>query len=670
MTMKIRLTSTIYILIGFASNLFSQTSSSSTFEIEEVVISAGPTKINVEESPRSISVIKAQEIIQSEAVSVGEILETLPGIDYRQRGPIGIQADLSIRGGSFEQNALILNGVRVSAPQTGHHLMDLTFDPEDIKRIEVVRGGTAPYIGMGAFSGAINILTGPGDSDSFLGTIEAGGNGYSRIKARLDFGKEKYRQRIALSNAKTNGHIENTDATMMIGSYSSYLETDFGLFKFELSFADKKFGAQNFYTSTYPTQYEETQTYRGQLSWERSTKNIDLFVAMHTRIHDDMFELYRVHEDYYQSTIDSISNNEILIMGNDTAPSWYNSPNYHKSLTSGLVANALYKNKLGYTSLRIDARNESVYSNLLGTQEWAEDGLFQNDSILTNGDGRFNTELALSHTFQKNKFSLSMTSGMFNSTYGTYLLPAVNTTFKVGENQMLSYLFASANRSVRLPSYTDLYYKIGGAQGSQDLLPELSNNYEIGYRWIYNLKSGRKITFENSLFRRDGENLIDWVKFDGEEITRATNLREVTFDGIESSLTFSNTKTLGNVGNSLQVSYSAINASETSSGFQSNYVLDFLRRKFDIKALIVLPDFKISQSDTRFDFSVRYSIQERINSSRVGILSSTLSGYFNGEKMRAFIRVDNALDAEIIDIGSIQLPGRWVRAGITITIDN
>jgi len=246
----------------------------------------------------------------------------------------------------------------------------------------------------------------------------------------------------------------------------------------------------------------------------------------------------------------------------------------------------------------------------------------------------------------------------------------VNTTFKVGENQMLSYLFASANRSVRLPSYTDLYYTIGGAQGSQDLLPELSNNYEIGLRWIYNIKPGRKITLENSLFRRDGENLIDWVKYDGEEITRATNLREVTFEGVESSLTFLDNKTSGNIGNSLQISYSAINASETSSGFQSNYVLDFIRRKFDVTALIALPDFNFLQSDTRFDLSVRYSIQERTNSSRVGILSSTLSGYFNSKKMSAFIRIDNALDAEIIDIGSVQLPGRWMRAGITIIIDD
>ena len=159
-----------------------------------------------------------------------------------------------------------------------------------------------------------------------------------------------------------------------------------------------------------------------------------------------------------------------------------------------LTANALYTSKYGYTALRLDARNEAVYSNLLGTQEWAEEGLFSGDSIFTNGDSRFNTEFAVSHGVEKGRFSTSLTAGIFNSSrFGTFFIPGFNTTLKLGKEKVSSYLFASANRSVRQPSFTDLYYSIGGAQGSQDLKPELSNNYEAGFRIIYKFNSGGKI---------------------------------------------------------------------------------------------------------------------------------------------------------------------------------
>ena len=109
-------------------------------------------------------------------------------------------------------------------------------------------------------------------------------------------------------------------------------------------------------------------------------------------------------------------------MGNDTAASWYTAPNNHKSHTHGLTANALYTSKYGYTALRLDARNESIYSNLLGTQEWAEAGFFSGDSIFTNGDSRFNTEFAVSHRVEKGRFSASLTTGLFNSSrFGAFL---------------------------------------------------------------------------------------------------------------------------------------------------------------------------------------------------------------------------------------------------------
>ena len=75
----------------------------SAIQIKEVVVIAAPGEIAAKDYPRSISIITSKEIVQSGAVSIGESLEIVSGVDMRQRGPLGVQSDLTIRGGSFEQ---------------------------------------------------------------------------------------------------------------------------------------------------------------------------------------------------------------------------------------------------------------------------------------------------------------------------------------------------------------------------------------------------------------------------------------------------------------------------------------------------------------------------------------------------------------------------------------
>ena len=143
----------------------------------EVIEFGGFSGATREEAPRSISVLSTREVAGTGALSVADVLEFAPGVDVRTRGPVGIQTDVSIRGGSFEQFALIVDGVRWSAPHTGHHLMNLPIDAEDLSRVSVVRGGAGALVGTGGFSGAIALQTARADSDETTGgavTAEAG----------------------------------------------------------------------------------------------------------------------------------------------------------------------------------------------------------------------------------------------------------------------------------------------------------------------------------------------------------------------------------------------------------------------------------------------------------------------------------------------------------------
>jgi vitamin B12 transporter len=638
-----------------------------SIQIKEVVVIATPGEIEAKDSPRSISVISSEEIIQSGAVSIGETLELVTGVDLRQRGALGVQSDLTIRGGSFEQVALLVNGVRWSAPHTGHHLMDITFDPEDIHRIEVVRGGASPFVGKGAFSGAVQLFTGPASTNKTLLSIGAGSFGLFRAKATVDFGSTNVRHRVALSRTSTSGYGENTDAAMILGSYASTVSSDLGLFKFQLGVADKAFGAQNFYTASYPSQYEETRTLQSQLSWEKSLGDFNLFAAAYVRSHTDRFELYRESEGYYEPTADGL-----FVMGDDTAATWYRGPNRHISIVKGVTMNALHSSSLGKTAFRVDLRDEAIYSNLLGTEEGAVGGAFEGDSIYSRADHRFTNEVALSHRIESGRFASTLNVSVIGMDSTTFILPGADLTMRLDTDGNALW-FGSVNRSVRQPSFTDLYYNLGGAQGSIDLEPELSDNFETGVRINMALSETSSLKFEQTAFIRQGHNLIDWVRYEGSLTTQAANLRDVTFNGVETSLLL---RCKNN--NSIGVSYTSIKASESSVGFESNYVLDFLRHKLDIRTSLSLPADLI--------LSLRYSLQDReggyyippvegaeageeIEFLPVGLLGATLSREFMEGKLKANVRVDNVLDVALVDIGNVMLPGRWVRASLTFVFN-
>jgi len=645
-------------------SIIAQIDSLHYISIPEVVISTCPGNLSPKEAPRSISIILPQEIINAASTSLGEVLEGVAGFDLRERGAFGIQSDISIRGGSFEQTAMIINGVRWSAPHTAHHLMDVTFDVEDISRIEVLKGGSSPFLGTGALSGTASIFTGPGRENKAFASIKAGSFGMLRIKSTVDFGSQNFRHRFAVSRLSTTGYVENTDAKMMLASYSSSLIHEAGLFNFSISSANKAFGAQNFYTASYPTQYEETETLQSQLSWEQSYGNLKLQGALHIRNHNDMFELFRESEDFYENTADGF-----YVMNGDTAAlyapgaSWYHGPNRHKSLTKGTSGSAVYDGSLGFTAFRFDLRKESVFSNVLGKLEGALEG----DTVLTKGDSRTTNESAISHRFSAGRFATTVTGGITNGVFGTFFLPGATLTMRL-EEEGSALLFGSANRSMRQPSFTDLYYNIGGAQGSIDLQPEWSDNFETGIRVSLDINEKQALSFEQALFIRQGHNLIDWVRFAGEDTTRATNFREVTFTGMETSLKLKNVN-----GNYIEAHYTAMKASESSSGFESNYVLDFLKHQLNVRALITLPG--------EINLTFRYSLQDReggyynpvdeIEEEFVplNLFGVSISKNFMDGKLNTNLRVDNVLDIEVHDIGNVRLPGRMIRVGLNFALD-
>ena len=639
---------------------FTATFGQDTLSIPEAVVQTTFTETQAA-SPRNLVTLDPEVITSAAQPSLDGLLETVPGIDARQRGPWGAQTDLSIRGGTFEQVALWVGGIRWSAPHTAHHLLNLPIDPEDIQQVQVVRGGSGA-LGSGGVTGGIVLHTGPGDTNGTEVSVEGGSYGWNRIRARHDWGQDQTRHRISLSRAATDGYQDNTDLAMTRLRYAGRKVTENGTFNLQAGGMSSAFGAQDFYTASFPQQFEQVGLWQGQLTWQHEVRGWNVEAGVHHRNHSDRFELFREGEGYYVESADGI-----LTSDNGPVPGWYQGANQHVSAVSGARGGARRVTDWGETLISADFRREGVVSNRLGLAEYGRG----DSSIYALGDRRTNLDVGVGQRIHLGRVTARALAAwnMNSAADGPRFIPEASLTLRIDDTGR-AVAFASARRSVRMPSYTDLYYTVGGAQGSQDLLPEEAEHLEFGYRLTGELGDGHRLVLSQHLFHRWGRNLIDWVRFNGSSITQATNLRSVNFTGQEFALSVKATETAPAL-RYLTVSLTFMEADETSTGFESNYVLDILNSKADVVlGFRPLNDWMVD---------VRWSAQDRnggyfdpvqgmeLDFDPVQLVGATVRWTPESLPIAAHVRVDNALDAQYVDIGNVNQPGRWIRAGLTWT---
>ena len=126
--------------------------------LETVIVTGTFSPIAETEIDRSVTVIETadQDLLQNNWV---DYLKLSPSLDLRQRAANDVQGDLSIRGSTFGQALVLLNGLRMDDVQSGHHDMDLPVPSELIARIEILRGAGSTLYGSDAMAGSLNVIT-------------------------------------------------------------------------------------------------------------------------------------------------------------------------------------------------------------------------------------------------------------------------------------------------------------------------------------------------------------------------------------------------------------------------------------------------------------------------------------------------------------------------------
>jgi iron complex outermembrane receptor protein len=295
---------------------------------------------------KTLHQIKKEEIKLMPVASIDGLLEQLASADIRTRGVNGTQADISLRGGTFDQVIVLLNGVNITDPQTGHYNLDIPVDISNIERIEIIQGVQALILGINPYSGAVNIVTKQNTENNVK--IKLSGGSFNSYMQNFSVHKAGKRNEITFSasNNQSKGYKPNTDYNMQDAYFQSVFRTkSAGRYELQLAYQQKKYGANGFYSLTYPDQYDNTRTFYGAINWNYAIKNLQLHSQVYYRGHTDRFELFRYPEKI---------------------PVWYVGHNYHLNNTSGFKINMNMPIAYGKFTAGGEIRKENIFSSVLG----------------------------------------------------------------------------------------------------------------------------------------------------------------------------------------------------------------------------------------------------------------------------------------------------------------
>lgn len=641
---KISVLASTYTLVAQPMATFAQTDSvevSKNVDMEEVVIGGRRKATTYSEQTRAVMVMTKDELEVLPASTLGDLLEHVAGVDIRQRGGHGVQADLMVRGGTFDQVLVLFNGINITDPQTGHHNLNVPIDYGAIDRIEVLHGPGARVYGQGAFSGAINIITIPKNDNEINASILIGEHGLLKTGTTINLKGKRISTKIAASTAKSNGYTPNTDFNSVNFFTHSKIAVLKGIIDIQAGIQDKGFGAQAFYTPKYPEQFEKTSTLFASETYSLALGNFSVVHSAYFRKHYDRFELFR-----------------------RISPVWYTSHNYHSTNVAGATLGGNFDYGIGKLRFGSEFRHESILSTNLGHILAIPIKVKGEDSIYyTKGKFRNWVNIFIENSLFIKNFSVS-TGGMV--TFGPIEKPEISWGADLGYNLTQTIkVFASVNSTFRTPTFTDLYYTGPTNEGNPNLEPEKAITYELGIKTQH-----KKTNSSIFAFIRNGNNIIDWVKFTSDQVKWTTyNHTNVNSLGFEFSLSHLFEKNL--IISSLIVNYSFTETIRESGSVISYYTLDYLKHKLSVSS-----NHKIWK---KFYFNWSIVAQDRAGT-YTDFTSNTEKPYtpfalintkisWIDKQFDIFIDVQNAMNNKYFDIGNIPQPGKWISAGAKFAIN-
>ena len=611
-----------------------------TINLKEITINSSRIELQYLESGRIISIIDKSEIQNAPVQDIQDLLKYVAQIDVRQRGIDGTQSDISVRGGSFEQTLILLNGVPINDPQTGHHNMNLPVDIESVARIEILKGPGARVFGPNSFTGAINIITVNADEEILKASIATGEDAYFKGTLASSYYVQNYENYAAISYKRSDGFMHNTDFKIGNLFYQINSKQEYGETKFQAGYTNKEFGANSFYSPNFPEQYEKTKTTFVNLNFESNTKII-IKPNVYWRRNKDHFRLVRDQPDFYT--------------------------NNHLTDVIGGNIDFEFSSVFGVSNFGVAMQNQHIFSNVLGDiidkpiSVVGEPGFFY-----THEKTRTNHSAYIDHFYKVGK--LSINGGMFSYytkdfDFGFY--PGIDFSYNIKDNIAF---FASINKSLRLPSFTDMYYSGPDRQGNIDLKPEQTVAFEVGAKLIKKV-----IQINTSYFYRHANRLIDWAYVDSLGMYKSLNVNDINTHGLEISTVVKLNYLLPqqNLLQSVKFSYSGLNMSKYAGDYESLYVLDYLKHSISFQLNHKIYN-KFGASwyviyNNREGFYQDLTTNTKKNYKAYTLVDAQI--YWKNSRIKIYINATNVFDSKYVSLAYVPMPGRWINGGIKVNLN-
>jgi vitamin B12 transporter len=590
----------IYFLVSFfISSLIvtAQENKPKIDSLQEVIISSTRIDLPFSKNSRTIQLITAEDMKKAGVTNVADALQQIAGIDIRRRGTNGTQADLYIRGGSFDQTLLLVDGIKVDDAQTGHHTMNLALPIEVIKRIEIIKGPAARIFGQNAFNGAINIIT--KDVPDTDVSLSVQGGSYNQFNAAVTAGisLDDSSHIIHYSKNTSEGYRYNTD----FDNQNFVLKSTFNKKNLPIamliSLSDRNFGANGFYASPAAiNQYEETMASligfstvikKGNFTWK-------------PRVY------WRRNEDEY-----------VFVRNN---PSIYR--NLHISNKIAAELNGSYTSNIGVTGFGIETAKVYLSSNNLGD------------------NNRFVSTLFLEHRLELFDNKMDITPGVavtYFSDFKFFAFPGIDIGYQVLDNLRV---YGNLGYTYRVPTFTDLNYQSPTTIGNPDLEPEKAFSQEIGLKW-----NVARLNASVAVFNRDSNRLIDYVKMQNSDPWQPQNIQDVTTKGFETQLDYA--FTINSFNQKVQLGYSFLDDTIKQSTFTfSQYSVNSL--KHQVVGSYYMQFFK------NFTNSILYRYSERTSGDSYSVVD--LGAAYTLKAFEFSLFANNIFNAEYTETNFVPMP--------------
>jgi outer membrane cobalamin receptor len=554
------------------------------------------------ESDRSVNLIspRDQPLVSN---SVVDLLRQDSSLNLQARAANGVQADLSIRGTTFEQSLILLNGLRINDPETGHLNLDIPVPLDAVTRIDILHGSGSTFYGSDAIGGAVNLLTRP-PAPGLNVVASAGGGSYSSIEQHLraSYTDGPVAEQLTGSRDTSDGFIADRNYSSNALASETWLNLKPGTTDILLATSDRPYGANLFY-GPYPS-WERTKGWFASIQQQLGQQTAASFGY---RRHTDLFVLFVDQPDIYE-------NNHVTT-------------SYEGALRR---ADALGPNTT--LSYGLEADGDSIHSNSLGEHARNQGAGYANLSLRALG-----------------RFSLSIGAREeILSSNGSVFSPSVAAAYTLTRTTRLR---AAAGHGFRLPTYVDLYYSDPTTIGNPNLKPESSWSYEAGLDWS---PTNSRMTLTATGFRLQQKDTIDYSKLAlaTEALTfaepyQAVNIQNLNITGAEATIRLNLSST-----QQLQFSYTAAHAASPPPNLISEYAYNYAAQN----AL-----FAWNGNFRQITARTQVNVVQRTQHTAYPLWDVALSR--NTGHLRPYLRLLNLSNTGYQEIPDVPLQGRTIMAG-------